>query len=114
MYCGVPRIDPAMVADEEKSEGGRMKDEEVSGFADGSDDPAAGPSSSSFILLPSSFSPSTFARPQSITSTSPYSPTMMLSGFKSRWITLRLWANPIASQTFWKMLRSCVSGYLDR
>jgi hypothetical protein len=29
----------------------------------------------------------TFARPQSITCTSPNAPTMMLAGFRSRWIT---------------------------
>jgi hypothetical protein len=32
------------------------------------------------------------ATPQSITRTSPKSPTMMLAGFKSRWMTPRAWA----------------------
>ena len=32
---------------------------------------------------------STFARPQSITCTSPNAPTMMLEGFRSRWMTSR-------------------------
>ena len=34
----------------------------------------------------------TFARPQSITCTSPNEPTMMFDGFRSRWITPRAWA----------------------
>ena len=34
----------------------------------------------------------TFARPQSITCTSPNEPTITLEGFKSRWITPRAWA----------------------
>ena len=35
---------------------------------------------------------STLASPQSTTCTSPNAPTMMLAGFRSRWMTPRLWA----------------------
>ena len=34
----------------------------------------------------------TFARPQSMTCTSPKLPTMMFDGFRSRWTTPRAWA----------------------
>ena len=37
-------------------------------------------------------SPRTFARPQSMTCTSPNAPTMTFAGFKSRWMTCRLCA----------------------
>ncbi len=43
------------------------------------------------------------AKPQSITSTSPKSPSMTFSGFRSRWITPREWANATASATFIKI-----------
>ena len=36
--------------------------------------------------------PTALASPQSTTSVSPCLPTMMLAGFKSRWITPREWA----------------------
>ncbi len=55
--------------------------------------------------------PSTFASPQSMTSTSPKSPSMMFSGFRSRWMTPLLCAKAMASQTFWKMVSSAASGY---
>ena len=45
----------------------------------------------------------TRAKPQSMTSTSPYEPIMMLLGLRSRWITSRLCANSIALQTCTKM-----------
>jgi hypothetical protein len=38
------------------------------------------------------FGPSSLAIPQSITCTSPKSPTMMLAGLRSRWTTPRAWA----------------------
>ena len=50
--------------------------------------------------------PTTFASPQSITSTSPNSPTMMLGGFRSRWITPREWAKATPSHTFRKISSS--------
>ncbi len=43
-----------------------------------------------------------FARPQSMTCTSPKAPTITLDGFRSRWITPRLWAKPTAWQTWAK------------
>ncbi|MFO0848788.1 MAG: hypothetical protein U0871_09575 [Gemmataceae bacterium] len=42
---------------------------------------------------------STFASPQSITWTSPNAPTITLAGFRSRWITPRLWAKATAKHT---------------
>ena len=42
------------------------------------------------------------ATPQSTTKTSPNSPTMMFCGFRSQWITPRLWAKATASQIFSK------------
>jgi hypothetical protein len=41
----------------------------------------------------------TFASPQSSTYTSPKSPTMMLSGLRSRWMTPRACANSMARHT---------------
>ena len=40
-----------------------------------------------------------------MTWTSPKAPTMTLAGFRSRWITPRLWAYPTASATSSKMPR---------
>src|SRR5262249_44668588 len=45
----------------------------------------------------SSSSPITLARPQSITTVSPRSPTRMFAGLRSRWITPRRWACAMAS-----------------
>jgi hypothetical protein len=45
------------------------------------------------------------ASPQSSTCTSPNSPSMMLSGFRSRWITPLLWAKATASQTLSRISR---------
>ena len=46
-----------------------------------------------------------------MTSTLPKSPSMMFSGFRSRWITPLLCAKAMASQTFWKMVSSAGNGY---
>src|SRR5262249_6943758 len=69
-----------------------------------------------FQLLPTSLKdvvslraprePSGLAKPQSTTSVSPYLPSMMLPGFKSRCRTPRLWAYSIALQTSTKRCRS--------
>ena len=59
---------------------------------------------------PASGSPASFASPQSMTSTSPNSPTMMFSGFRSRWMTPRECAKATAWPTFWKMLSSSFNG----
>ncbi|OQA28958.1 MAG: hypothetical protein BWY59_00608 [Verrucomicrobia bacterium ADurb.Bin345] len=55
--------------------------------------------------------PSTFASPQSMTTTSPKSPIMMLSGLRSRCTTLREWENATASHVFWKIVSRRASGY---
>ena len=44
------------------------------------------------ITAAGSSSATALARPQSSTSTSPKAPTMTLAGFRSRWMTPRLWA----------------------
>ena len=49
---------------------------------------------------------STFARPQSMTCTSPNAPTMTFAGFRSRWITPAAWAYAIVWQTGSKIARS--------
>ena len=52
------------------------------------------------------------ARPQSMTSTSPNSPSMVFSGLMSRCITPRAWAKPMASATFIKISRFSPSDLL--
>ncbi len=47
-----------------------------------------------------------FASPQSMTSTSPNSPTMMFSGLRSRWMMPLLCAKAMASHTLRKMVSS--------
>ena len=49
--------------------------------------------------------PTVSASPQSITSTSPKPPSIMFSGFKSRWMMPREWAKATASQTFIQISR---------
>jgi hypothetical protein len=46
------------------------------------------------------------AKPQSTTRVSPNGPSMTLAGFKSRWITVRLWAYATVLQTATKCWRS--------
>jgi hypothetical protein len=54
-------------------------------------------------------SPTRLARPQSTTSVSPNRPSMMLAGFRSRWMTLRLWAKAMALQAATTRVTSCRS-----
>ena len=97
MYCGVPMIVPG------ERRAGRRRQRPDAGWRS----VAADASASSRLRV----APSTFASPQSMTSTSPKSPSMMFSGFRSRWITPLLCAKATASQTFWKMVSSAGSGY---
>ena len=66
MYAGVPSALPGKVSDEPPDEGAS-----VCSPTEGSARPTA------------------LANPQSTTSASPCSPTMMFAGFRSRWITPR-------------------------
>ena len=71
MYCGVPMVEPICVT-EPPMELGRI-----------------GPSNDSDFVFDGSWG---LASPQSTTSVSPYWPSMMLPGFRSRCSTPRLWA----------------------
>ena len=72
MYCGVPKAEPICVAAAPLPDVGFSR-----------------PSLDS--LFPSGRS-TALASPQSTTSVSPYCPSMMLPGFRSRCSTPRLWA----------------------
>ena len=91
MYCGVPRTMPSIVSPRSVSSA-RPRGDSTVAVARGAEK-----------CVPFFNSP---ASPQSMTSTSPNSPTMTLSGFKSRWITPREWAKATASQTFRKISSS--------
>src|ERR1700733_2530263 len=82
MNCGGPIAEPTSVCEAALCELGTSE-----------------PSPGSVCASEGCCSPSGLARPQSTTSVSPYLPSMMLPGFKSRCNTPRSWAYCIASQT---------------
>ena len=80
MYDGVPSTEPTR--DSSPSDSQRnVRTEEAPSLARSALSSSATPPWSS-----------TLARPQSMTCTSPNAPTMTFDGFRSRWMTPRLWA----------------------
>ncbi|MGC4114117.1 MAG: hypothetical protein QM765_05725 [Myxococcales bacterium] len=65
----------------------------------------SGSSPSSLGALSRGPRPSIRAMPQSMSTVSPNSPTMTLSGLRSRWTTPRLWAKATALHRFQKAPR---------
>ena len=100
MYAGVPMMEPAMECGSVEVESSREVSITVRasrGVRLSSAPPSCG---------------STFASPQSTTCTSPNAPTMMFSGFRSRWMTRFECAYAIVWQTCSKMERKRRSSLL--